>query len=399
MKSKTIYLRMIMTGFLLQSLYLAAWQDRSLNVYGFISQGYLKSSEHNYLTDSEDGSFEFTEAAVNVMGSFGDSLRAGLQLFSRDLGDQGNHEVVIDWAYGEYLWRDEMSFRIGRIKHPLGFYNQGRDADLLRPSVLLPQAVYPEGLRDIILAYQGVSIYGTLPGDIEYDIYGGATHLDEDNPTLRSLVFQLAGDVEIPEKEIKNKKQMGAALKWNTPIEGLAVGASYLTANLEGSLTVKPFPNLPATLDLEFEIKDLSFSFYSAEYQRDQLTLAAEFFDLQFQPEGVQETFNPQGWYISGAWRFNDHWEIHANYNEFYPDGKDKDGAMLTIEEDVPNWFAWQKDYTVGARIDITPQFIVKLEWHQISGMGLIWAYDIDNLEEPYEEDWTQSAVKATFHF
>ena len=367
-------------------------QERKIDVFGFVSQGYLDSSQHNYLTDSKDGSFEFTEAAVNVMGSYGDSFRAGLQLFARDLGDQGNHEVVIDWAYGEYIWKDELSFRIGRIKHPLGFYNQGRDADLLRPSVLLPQAVYPEGLRDLILAYQGVSFYGTLAGDIEYDIYGGATHLDADNPTLRSLIFQLVGDLDVPEKELKNKRQIGASVKWNTPLEGLAIGVSRLEAKLEGSIGLSP------VLTFDFVIPKLAFTFYSLEYQRDQLSLAAELMDLKFRPDGFATEFDPTGWYVSGAWRFNDHLEIHGNYNEFYSYGSDKNGNLL-VAQNLPRHFAWQKDYTLGVRLDITSQFIIKFEWHRIKGMGLIYAYDVDRLEPPYEEGWNLAALKATFHF
>jgi hypothetical protein len=34
--------------------------------HGFLSQGFLATSDYNYLGDTEDGSFQFTEVGVNA---------------------------------------------------------------------------------------------------------------------------------------------------------------------------------------------------------------------------------------------------------------------------------------------------------------------------------------------
>ena len=59
-------------------------------------------------------------------------------------------------------WYDQLGFRAGRIKLPYGLYNQSRDVDMARTSVLLPQSVYSEVDRELLIAYEGVGLYGNV---------------------------------------------------------------------------------------------------------------------------------------------------------------------------------------------------------------------------------------------
>ena len=59
-----------------------------------------------------------------------------MQLLGRKFGSERDPSVVVDWAYGDYRWRDQLGLRAGRIKLPYGLYNQERDVDMLRTSVL-----------------------------------------------------------------------------------------------------------------------------------------------------------------------------------------------------------------------------------------------------------------------
>ena len=53
----------------------------TIDIHGFVSQGFLYSSANNYLARSADGSFEMTEVGVNFTVTLTDQLRAGMQLF------------------------------------------------------------------------------------------------------------------------------------------------------------------------------------------------------------------------------------------------------------------------------------------------------------------------------
>ena len=149
---------MLVAFWLLLAPLSAASEDFDVDIHGFISQGYLKTDHNNYMAQTEEGSFEFNEMGLNFGTDLTEKLRIGMQLFARDLGKDGNDDLVLDWAFADYRWRDWLGFRVGRIKMPFGYYNSIRDFDMLRTSVFAPQSVYPEMLRDMISFMKGLSL-------------------------------------------------------------------------------------------------------------------------------------------------------------------------------------------------------------------------------------------------
>jgi hypothetical protein len=156
-----------------------AFDTDDIAIHGFGSTGYLKSDHNNYLIQSENGSFEFNEAGLSVTTELTDNARAGIQLFSRDLGNVGNNAVNVDWAFLDYHRKEIVGIRLGKMKLPENLYNDTRDYDLLRSSILLPQSVYNEYYRETEAGYQGAGLYGNLPagpiGRLGYDAFVGTT--------------------------------------------------------------------------------------------------------------------------------------------------------------------------------------------------------------------------------
>ncbi len=151
-------------GLVLAALVWAAPAHAQLDdlfISGFVSQGYFNSSGNEYLIDkSEKGSAEFNEAALVFYSQPTDRVRIGVQLFARDFGNNGNNVVVLDWAFGDYQWKDELGFRVGKVRLPWGLYNQVRDVDVARDQIFLPQSVYNEDFRDFLLAGNGLQRVG-----------------------------------------------------------------------------------------------------------------------------------------------------------------------------------------------------------------------------------------------
>ena len=104
------------------------FESEDISMHGFVSQGYLRSSDNNYLGNSKDGSFEFNEIGVNFAIPVSDSLQFGIQFFSRDLGETGNNELIVDWALLDYNYRAWLGFRAGKIKLPF-FTERGQGLD------------------------------------------------------------------------------------------------------------------------------------------------------------------------------------------------------------------------------------------------------------------------------
>src|SRR5262245_49271682 len=108
----------------------SADDEDPVEIHAFVSQGALYTTDNNYLAHTEDRpSLEFSEAGLVVSRQLDDRLRAGLQLFARDLGPSGNFEVKLDWFYIDYRWRDWLGLRAGRVKLPFGLYNDTVDVD------------------------------------------------------------------------------------------------------------------------------------------------------------------------------------------------------------------------------------------------------------------------------
>ena len=133
-------------------------QSDAVQVHGFISQGYMQSTENDFLGHTHEGTFEFNEFGINFSTELTDELRVGMQFFARDLGLLGNGELLVDWAYGDYKWKNWLGIRAGKIKMPLGLYNEYRDLDLARTNIFMPQGVYNETWRSTFNAIKGIDM-------------------------------------------------------------------------------------------------------------------------------------------------------------------------------------------------------------------------------------------------
>jgi hypothetical protein len=117
-------------------------------VHGFVSQGFLFSSNNNYLSmKSSDGSPQWTDGAVNISDSLADNLRVGIQLHMYQLGEFGGSNVQVDWASGDYRVNDHFGFRAGKVKTVWGLFNDSQDIDAVFLWILLPQGSYQSTTR------------------------------------------------------------------------------------------------------------------------------------------------------------------------------------------------------------------------------------------------------------
>jgi hypothetical protein len=149
----------------------SAEEQVKVDIHGYLSQGFMYSNRNNFLADTEKGTFQFNELGINFAADLTDRLRLGIQLAARDLGDIGNDQVMIDWAYADYRWQDWLGIRAGRIKVPVGLYNTSRDIDLLRTFILLPQGIYNESFRDLLTSMKGISAYTVRSRSMHWEIF------------------------------------------------------------------------------------------------------------------------------------------------------------------------------------------------------------------------------------
>jgi hypothetical protein len=387
MKKRVLTLTAIVFSFLILGNIHAMETDvlGGLDVHGFVSQGFLKSTEYNYLAhDSKDGSFQFNEMAISFSKQATDKLRLGIQLFARDLGDVANDKITVDWAYGDYRWKDWLGLRVGKIKIPRALYNETRDADMLRTSVILPQTLYGDLMRDTSIAVRGVGLYGSVdtnhPGTINYQFLGGVVPTDLEAGVGKIIGSSLAGEMDMENAYV-------GVLSWDTPVEGLALKVS--TLNTKGKWPYEVAPGFVTTFNME----KYTTTIYSVEYTWDNLLLAAEYGTIEIGQEilGNSSTNTDESYYVMASYRFTDWLEVGSYYSVYYDNKDDRDGSGLQIDHG-----AWLKDLTLSCRVDINENWIFKLEGHQMDGTAGVLA--VDNPAR-LERDWFLGAAKMTFSF
>ncbi len=395
----------------------AAAQMEDLYVRGFVSQGWLNSLNVNYLVDdSRDGTAEFHEAAVSIQARPEEKLRVGLQFLARDFGEVGNNNVVIDWAYADYRHCDYTGFRFGKLKVMQGLHGQGRDVDMLRPTILLPQSVYNEEHRDFIVGMQGASVYGNLPlddgGQVDYELFAGTLNVPDADTGFWDDIWAQQGKVAeivqpegttleflgVDESEAKFDWVWGGGLIWQSPVDGIRLGLTYFKAKFDmDALLLFRVTDADGTRDViepnSFEGELGRILTLSAEYVRGPLTLTAEY---------TQEKLNEvvsEGWYAQLSWQACDALALTGYYAEYDADRDDREGRFLQ-ELGLRDFFAWQNDHCLALRYDVSDHWLFKLEHHLVDGTGLT-NLSRNDLDDPLamRRWWQYSAAKATFYF
>ncbi len=378
-----------------------AYEWGKTSIHGFVSQGYLKSDKNNFLAETEDGTFQFNELGINFSAELTEKLRLGIQFFARDMGEIGNDDIIIDWAFADYRWKDWLGLRVGKVKIPLGFYNETRDIDMVRTSILLPQSVYLDIHRDNVIALQGVGTYGDIllgvMGNLSYQFQYGTMNVDKESGSAK-VVEKSFGLVDV--KEFDFDELMTASLKWETPLEGLHVGASMLKADVDiHATTTAPLGYLPAGTPLTVETSDYTAEILSAEYSWRNLTVSAEYAVTSTESRMTSQSvvifpenkIESEGYYGGISYRFTDWFELGMYYSEYYPNKDGKDGKNT-----LPDHSAWSKDTALTTRFDINPNWTLKLEGHSIDGTALL--FQADN-PEGTDKGWFLFAAKMTFSF
>lgn len=406
-----------------------------VSIHGFISQGYLQSSSNNYIADTKSGTFEFNEMGINFSSEINSRFRIGVQLFAQDIGNIGNDEVTLDWAFGDYRIRDEIGVRAGRLKMAHGLYGETRDVDAVRTNILLPRSVYPIDMRDVFVALKGVGVFGELPAGISYQASYGVIGVQEDS----ALLALLAGQAEIGARitaydqavangfspadaraaslsmfgnqygastttAVQAKNAANASLQWQTPLEGLRLGATLVYGTLDMEVDLSSGDSITIYQD------HLSATTFSAEYMLGETIVAGEgiVYRIRADLEGTiggnplrQEAVRTMaGWHAGVSHRFL-HWlELGGYYSEIFEDLDDRNGEGYE-KIGLPGHMAWEKDFCLSARFDLNAYWIVKLEAHHLDGTFQMKdaAFLMRNNGQSIDKDYFLYAGKISYSF
>lgn len=371
-------------------------EPSDLQIHGFVSQGYLKTTHNAYLADTarKQGSFDFTEVGINFTKPLSDKLRVGIQLFTHDLGPLGNYSPQFDWYYLDYRIFDWLGVRAGKTKLPWGLYNEANDVDAGRVPILLPQSLYPVANRESLFAQTGGEVYGDVSlgaaGALEYRVYGGTIYVNTADASAQLKDFDVTYNI-------------GGRVMYRPPIQGLQLGSSLQATRFEFEFTPTAeqqatyvtqgllAPDFTGNITFRLPIK---LWVASVEYQQERLTLAAEFgrnfatYRTNLLTPEIELT--TQGYYVMGSYQVRHWFTPGLYYSAYFPN----------IENPIKRRSTYQHDVAATLRFDVTQNWLVKLEGHFIHGTGGLKSQLNDNKPlDSLTKNWGLFMLKTTAYF
>ena len=339
----------------------------SLQFHGFASQGYTWTSNNNFFGNSSDGGvFQPTEVAVNASWLPLNNLQLSGQLLFLNAGE-GTGKLNLDYGLADYtLISDDTNrwgMRLGRVKNPSGFYNETRDVAFTRPSILLPQSIYPASVRNAALSSDGLYVYGERRSDYgDFFFQSAIGYPLAVNNELKPAAF---GTTQVPGSFESQPSYLSRLLyEWNGG--RLRTAVTYFQTNLDYDVGAIPFEFLDS-LRIEPWI-------FSLQYNAEGWGLTAEYTSrkVRAQSGSVINVQMQEGYYIQGTYRFSPAWEALIRYDVLYGDKNDKDGTKFAATDRLrrPAYSRFAKDLTVGLNWNINPQFSLRAEYHRVNGTG-----------------------------
>jgi hypothetical protein len=321
----------------------------NLRIDGFVSEGYTRTSHNHDLVADPRGTFNFSSYSLLFKADVTDRFQVWSLLFS---SSELKDTVVLDWAFGEYIFNDRFHLKVGKIPLPIGIYSETRDITPVLPTSVLP-GFYNERAAFSPGALKGLSLVGSFPlgGDwkLPYDLYGG---YGNDNRTDSEPLDNV----------------VGTRLWIKPPIEALRFGASYFHAS-------------------EFEegegerVEDSNYVGSIEYHPPTGLSVRGE---VGVHRHGRPASRTTLGYYVEASYLLKEKWLPLVRYGAFFPNRR-KDSDIAD----------YQKDWTIAVSYRFSYHLVWKIEEHFIHGVALL-----DPAENPAPRGrWYLFATSLSFLF
>jgi len=390
-----------------------------LQIHGFASQAYITTSDNDVFGNSnKGGSFGLTEAGLNASVRPLPRLLVSAQVLSRRAGVGNTGMPRLDYGFIDYRVysheANQFGIRVGRLKNPFGFYNDTRDVAFTRPGILLPQSIYFDRTRNLGLSSDSVQLYSDIAhsslGSISTQ-FGVALPVVDDRDTAYS--FLGSAGAELKGRLVREVSYIGRGIyESNDKRIRLAISGSWVNIGYN-----------PGGIN-DFGPGSIQFSpiYFSAQYNAERWSLTSEYalrhfvYDNNFATNSASKNlqnlssflspndFYGESFYFQGEYRFTPKFEGILRYDVLFTDRNDRDGKEYKAKADnhfgqfaPPAHSRFAKDITVGLRWNVTPQFMLRAEYHHVNGTA--WLSTLDNVSGSTHQHWDLFAIQGSYRF
>jgi hypothetical protein len=325
--------------------------DGRLSVHGFLTQAYGRTDDHQLLGITPDGTSDYRVAALQFRFDADPDNAFVLQLSHERLGRSPlsalEPAVDLDWVFYERRFGEYTVVRVGKVRTPLGLFNEIRDVGTLLALYRPPVSVYGEQV------YTTETVSGAMVGrriplgawalDVEA-FFGSWDFVQYDLATYAHVDGGYGGQVWI-----------------NAPIDGLRAGAGHLR------YTVGNLVGAPADAEDDHVA-------WIASLQGDftRFSVRSEVFHAAFGETDLGYTGKAERYYAQAVVHLTDWMDVVGQ----------ADFEDIRLDVTAPFAFSFDgnenRDLGVGVRYAPAPNLVVKLEGHAFRG------YRIEDGPPPY---------------
>lgn len=363
-----------------------------LVIHGFFSQAYIDTTDNNFFGRSDGGTFDFRELGLNGYWQPHKNLNFAAQVISRNAGRESNSDPRFDFALADLHYYLDFSTRVGaragRIKIPLGLYNQTRDAPSARNGIFAPASVYFEQFRNALVSTDGISLYSDISrhwGDLNIEIYAGQSDPGEQEMEYYAFKKPLPGYFD-------DASMQGAQILYESLGSGVRLALSYNRPSLDYVPLVGFDP-----LQNGHIISDMLV--YSGQYNAEYWTFTAEYLFMINNVKGFGPAFEDfrakgESYYVQADYRYQPDLTFSVRYGEQIVNDKDRDGD----KKFNPAHVGFGKSWMLGVRWDFAPSWILRGEYHNTNGTA--WLSGADNpAGTETTRNWDTYALQLVYSF
>lgn len=384
---------------------------------GFASQAFVQTSDNRFFGDSDNGSFAFTEIGLNGSYLISPKLRLAGQVLSRRAGDLYSGSPQIDYALLDATLlssaQSTIGMYLGRIKNPIGLYNETRDVAHTREGIFLPQAIYFDKVRNLTVSSDGVHLYGRVYRDSgTWSLQGGIGYPIVDKNFEYAYMGQ-DWDGEIRSNDLAGFGRLLYEHNGGRWIYAFT-GASVRTDFRAGAADRVAFPAgaglNSGNIDIDYSVLSMQFNGEKWQFTTEVAFQAARYRNIS--SAFAAQDFNSIGYYSQLSYNFSPRWQGFLRYEEFQLNHDDwnaskrarqnrEESAFLAnfgIERSpIPAHAYYSKTWAVGGHWDVTPQWRVRAEYQIIEGTATLSPRENDMSQT--DKHWNLFALSLSYHF
>lgn len=324
------------------------------DLHGYGYQSYMQTTSNTYYGADPRGNWDNNFLGLVMTATLTDQSKVWAQL--QGSGNQGND---LTWFFIDYQLNNAVRLHAGRVKLPLGFYNEIIDAKSLHLSTLEPSLyqTYKIGPDMVHDAYHGGGI------DIEQDIAGG------------HVLWQAwAGNVydTDPPDDSRDRRAWGGRITYNTPVDGLTLMLSAYRTRVE-ILADKAMTN-----------EDRAIA--SIGYTRDNWDLKAEYAWHKSALHAAGDNIIGIAWYVQGGYTVGA-WTPFVRYDDL---------TMDQTQRADPSYR--QRTLALGLGYQVAPNIGLRIENHVNRGYAASVASG-ETVAGAGERRWNMFVAAVNFKF